>query len=116
MLLSVFTSAVNCKLVCMELKSWRIACMLVWLESYVIRMSSRIVSTRPRLLKFMGPCIVIMFKYISNKTQRYTVYLSGNCSACLGWYLHPSSGAQTTVSTASGICQTVTSTCRYSSR
>jgi len=30
-----------------------------------------------------------------------------------GWYLHPSSGAHTTVSTASGICHTVTATCRY---
>ena len=27
-------------------------------------------------------------------------------------YLHPSSGAYTTVSTASGTCQTVTATCR----
>jgi hypothetical protein len=34
--------------------------------------------------------------------------LSGNCSTCFGWYHHPSSGAQTTVSTASGICYTVT--------
>jgi len=33
--------------------------------------------------------------------------LSGNCSTCFGSYHHPSSGAQTTVSTASGICQTV---------
>ena len=40
--------------------------------------------------------------------------LSGNCSTCFGWYLHPSSGAKTTVSTASGICYTVTATCRYS--
>jgi len=24
---------------------------------------------------FMGPCIVSIFKYISNKMQRYTVYL-----------------------------------------
>jgi len=32
--------------------------------------------------------------------------LSGNCSTCFGWYLHPSSEAQTTVSTASGICHT----------
>ena len=39
--------------------------------------------------------------------------LSGNCSTCFGWYLHPSSGAQTTVSTASGICHTITATCRY---
>jgi hypothetical protein len=42
--------------------------------------------------------------------------LSGNCSTCFGWYLHPSSGAQTTVSTASGICHTVIATCRYSSK
>jgi len=42
--------------------------------------------------------------------------LSGNCSTCFGWYLHPSSGAQTTVSTASGICHTVTVICRYRGR
>jgi hypothetical protein len=40
MLLSVSVSAVNCKVACIELKSWRIACLLVWLGSYVIRMSS----------------------------------------------------------------------------
>jgi hypothetical protein len=39
--------------------------------------------------------------------------LYGNCSTCFGWYHHPSSGAQTTVSTASGICQIVTAICRY---
>ena len=42
--------------------------------------------------------------------------LSGNCSTCFGWYLHPSSGAQTPVSTASVICHTVTATCRYNGR
>jgi len=42
--------------------------------------------------------------------------LSENCSACFGRYRHPSSGAHTTVSTASGICQTVIATCRYSGR
>ena len=29
--------------------------------------------------------------------------LSQNCSTCFGWYHHPSSGTQTTVSTASGM-------------
>ena len=33
-----------------------------------------------------------------------------------GWYLHPSSEAHITVSTASGICHTVTATCRYRGR
>jgi hypothetical protein len=42
--------------------------------------------------------------------------LSGNCSTCFGWYLHPSSGAQTAVSTASGICHTVIAICRYGGR
>jgi len=40
-----------------------------------------------------------------NVTQ---VILSGNCSTCFGWYHHPSSGAHTNVSTASGIFQTFT--------
>jgi len=39
--------------------------------------------------------------------QHYTVYFIWNCSTCFGWYHHPSSGAQTTASTASGICHTV---------
>jgi hypothetical protein len=36
--------------------------------------------------------------------------LYGNISTCFGWYHHPSLGAQTTVSTVSGICHTVTVT------
>jgi len=35
---------------------------------------------------------------------------------CFGWYFHPSSGAHTTVSPASGICHTVTAICRYRGR
>jgi len=31
--------------------------------------------------------------------------LSVNCSTCFGWYIHPSSGAQITVTTASGTGQ-----------
>src|SRR5215475_2724573 len=61
-------------------------------------------------LTFMGPCIVS----ISNKMQCHTI--SGNCSTCFEWYFHPSSGAHTTVSTASGICHTVTAICRYRGR
>jgi tRNA(Arg) A34 adenosine deaminase TadA len=39
--------------------------------------------------------------------------LSGNCSTCFGWYFHPTSGVQTTVSTASGFCHAVIAICRY---
>jgi hypothetical protein len=42
--------------------------------------------------------------------------LSGNCSTYSGWYCHPSSGAQTTVSTASGISHTVNAACLYRGR
>ena len=42
--------------------------------------------------------------------------LSGNCSTCFGWYHHPSSRAQTTLSTALGICHTVAAICRYRGR
>jgi len=42
--------------------------------------------------------------------------LSGICSTCFGRYHHPSSGAQTTVSTASGICHAVIAICRYHGR
>ena len=48
------------------------------------------------------------FWYISNKMQHYTVYLfPENCPTCFGWYLHPSSGAHTTVFIVSGTRQTV---------
>jgi len=45
--------------------------------------------------------------------QRYTVYFTGNCSTCFGWYHHPSSGAQTTISMASGICHTATDRAKF---
>ena len=48
--------------------------------------------------------------------MQHTRFISGNCSTCFGWYLHPSLGAHTTLSTASGTCQTSTATCHYSGR
>jgi hypothetical protein len=52
--------------------------------------------------------------YIQQHATLHSLF--GNCSTCFGWYLHPSSGAQTTVSTASRICHTVTAICRYRGR
>jgi hypothetical protein len=43
------------------------------------------------------PCCVMWLAYATHSTQHW------NCSTCFGWYHHPLSGAQTTVSTASGI-------------
>jgi hypothetical protein len=55
----------------------------------------------------------IIYPKICNVAQ---FILSGICSTCFGWYDHPSSGAQTTVSTASDICHTVIAICRYRGR
>jgi len=54
--------------------------------------------------------------YIQQDATLHSLFISRNCSTCFGWYLHPSSGAHTIVSTASGISHTVTATryCRYS--
>jgi hypothetical protein len=42
----------------------------------------------------------------------HSLFISVNCSTCFGWYFHPSSGVYNTVSTVSGITETVTATCR----
>jgi len=54
--------------------------------------------------------------YIQQDATLHSLFRSGNCSTCFGWYFHPSSRAHTTVSTASGICHTVTAICRYRGR
>ena len=40
--------------------------------------------------------------YIQQDATLHSLFISGNCSICFGWYFHPSSGAHTTVSTALG--------------
>src|SRR5215475_5800810 len=51
--------------------------------------------------------------YIQQDATLHSLFISGNCSTFFGWYFHPSSGAHTTISTASGICHTFTAICRY---
>jgi hypothetical protein len=48
--------------------------------------------------------------------QRYTVYFIWKLLYMFRVYHHPSSGAQTFVSTASGIFHTVTAICHYRGR
>jgi hypothetical protein len=60
---------------------------------------------------------LIILRHIYRKRCKVTQYiLFGNCSTYFGWYHHPKSRAQTTVSTASGICDTVVAICRYRGR
>jgi hypothetical protein len=54
--------------------------------------------------------------YIQQDATLHILFISGNCYTCFGWYFSSSSGAHTTVSTASGICHTVTAICRYRGR
>jgi hypothetical protein len=54
--------------------------------------------------------------YIQQDETLHSIFISGYCSTCFGWYIHPSSGAQPAASTASGICHTVTAICRYRGR
>ena len=51
--------------------------------------------------------------YVQQDATLPTLFIYGNCSTCFGCYFHPTSGAHTTVSTASGICPTFTATCCY---
>src|SRR5215475_6759722 len=62
------------------------------------------------------PNSIPIYSYIQQDATLHSLFTSGNCSTCFGWYFHPSSGGHTTVSTASGICHTVTAICRYRGR
>jgi hypothetical protein len=63
-----------------------------------------------------APNSILVYSYIQQDATLHSLFISGNCSICFGWYFHPSSGAHTTVATASGICHTVTVICRYRGR
>jgi hypothetical protein len=52
--------------------------------------------------------------YIQQDATLHSLFISGNCCTCFGWYFNPPSGAHTTVSTASGICHAVSATYHYS--
>jgi len=73
---------------------------------------------RSSIWRLWGRCIANVLQYVSNKMHAlHSLFISGNCSTYFGCYFHPSLGAHTTVSTASGICSSngVTNTrcCRY---
>jgi hypothetical protein len=78
----------------------------LWYSTYFYR-TSKMIS------KFTLKCIPI---YIQQDATLHSLFISGNCSTCFGWYFHPSSEAHTTVSTASDVCHTVTAICHYRGR
>ena len=60
----------------------------------------------------MATCKKCLSIIVQQDATIYSSFLSANCSTFFGWYLHPSSGAHNTVSTVSGINETVTATRR----
>jgi hypothetical protein len=60
-----------------------------------------------------APNSIPVYEYIKQDATLHSLFISGYCTTCFGWYFHPSSEAHTPVSTASGICHTVTAICRY---
>jgi hypothetical protein len=60
-----------------------------------------------------APNSIPIYVYIQKDAMLHRIFISGNGSKFFGWHFHPSSGEHTTVSTASGICHTVTAICCY---
>jgi hypothetical protein len=63
-----------------------------------------------------APNSIPIYSYIQQDATLHNLFISGNCSTCFGWYFRPSSGAHTTLSTASGICHAVTAIWHYRGR
>jgi hypothetical protein len=63
-----------------------------------------------------APNSIPIYSCIQQDATLHSLFISGNCSTCFGWYIHPSSGAHTTVSRASGIFHTITAICRSRGR
>jgi len=64
----------------------------------------------------MGPCIISIFQYISNKMQRYRVYLYLETALHVSGDTFTHHQERIELSTASGICHTVTAICHYRGR
>ena len=80
----------------------RIKCILSCLTHYSIAYNKL-------YIRWSTHCIICVDIY--PKRCNNIQFISANCSTCFGWYHHPSSGAHITVSTVSGIIETVTATC-----
>jgi len=82
------------------------------LHAVIVEESERMFRVKlPPIIRSANNCIYSMW-YLSHR-YCYVPLSWRSRNACFAWNLHPSSGAQTTVSTACGICHTVTATCPY---
>jgi hypothetical protein len=86
----------------------RFTCLVKLLQSHPHRQPFLTRKKCDLYFKFHGSVHRNNYSNIYPTRCNVTQYIvSGNCSTCFGWYFHPSSGAHTTLSTASGICRTV---------
>ena len=83
-------------LIYMSNKMQRYTVYFIWKLLYKFRM------VPPPIIRSANNFIYSIW-YLSNiliyvqQDALHSLFLSGNCSTCFGWYLHPSSGAQTTI-------------------
>jgi hypothetical protein len=95
---------------------------ILWVEPHDWKTNQRLFSRRELTFILLvwrngrAPNSIPIYSYIQQDAMLHSLCISGNCSTCFGWYFPPSSGAHTTVSTASGICHTVIAICRYRGR
>jgi len=91
----------------MSNKMQRYTVYFIWKLLYVFR------AVPPPIIRSAYNCIYSIW-YLSHRYCYLPLsWKRWNCSAVP---THPSSGAHTTVSAASGVCHTVTATCRYRGR
>jgi hypothetical protein len=45
----------------------------------------------------LTPNSIPIYSYIQQDATLHSLFISGNCFTCFGWYFHPLSGAHTTV-------------------
>ena len=77
------------------------------LHRFIIREYIKQVSYNTNIICFYNVSIIIQ-----QDATIYNLFISAKCSTCFGWYLHPPSRSHITVSTVSGITETVAATCR----
>jgi hypothetical protein len=72
----------------------------VWWRDFVHRIIHIITKLTLILLiwrTLWTPNSITVYSYIQQDATLHSLFISGNCSKCFGWYFHPSSGAHTTL-------------------
>ena len=74
-------------------------------SAFLSRLGSQCIKEKNKKLHSWGRALQVRVNKCPTRCNYTKFILSVNCSTCFRWHLHPSTGAQITVSTASGISQ-----------